>query len=221
MRLLLLVLFMIINLNAQDINDTQIYLDKNDKPLSAKKQRFLELILPPLKQVYDRQLWQYNEVKYYMDRGMKSHQIDNLKQAYHITDDKKLLMTIYPIPKSIVLAQASMESNWATSRFFKEANNIFGVWSYNKNEPRIPALKKRGDKTIYLKKYDNIKQSIKDYYHKISHGKNFVKLRKDCYNHKSSEVLANDLDKYSEIGKQYSKHLISIIRYNRFEEFDR
>jgi Bax protein len=214
MQKLLILIILFSSINAQ-------YLDKYDRPLLAKKQKFLKTILPPLNQVYDELMFVYNEVKYYMDRDMQSYQIDNLKEEYHIQDNQKLLIAIYPHPKSITLAQSAMESNWATSRIFKSANNIFGIWSYDKNEPRIPALEKRGDKTIYLKKYDNIKDSIKDYYRKMSLGKNFAKFRKDSFNHKSPIVLANDLKMYSETREEYSKQLISIIKYNRLEEFDK
>jgi uncharacterized FlgJ-related protein len=55
----------------------------------------------------------------------------------------------------------------------------------------------------------------------MSLGKNFAKFRKDSFNHKSPGVLANDLKMYSEIREEYSKQLISIIKYNKFEEFDK
>ena len=75
---------------------------------------------------------------------------------------------IYLHPISIALAQAAMESAWGTSRFFKEANNIFGVWAYYKNTPRIAALQKRNGKTIWLRKYASLEDSVSDYYRNIS-----------------------------------------------------
>ena len=57
-------------------------------------------------------------------------------------------------PTSIVLAQAAIESGWGSSRFYKEANNVFGVWSYSENEPRIKAMEDREGKSVYVKKYD-------------------------------------------------------------------
>jgi len=216
LKLFFIFLFLFFNLEANNQ-----YLDKNLKPLSEKKQKFLRLMLPALDKVYGELMFKYSEVKYYIDNNISSYKISNLKKIYHVDNNQDLLIALYPHPKSITLAQAAMESNWGTSRFFKVANNIFGIWSYNKNEPRIPALEKRGDKVIYLKKYNSLEESIKDYYKQISIGKNFVKFRQDCYNHKSIINLAKDLKMYSEMRDEYSKHLISIIKFNRFEKFDK
>ena len=87
-------------------------------------------------------------------------------------------MALKPHPKSIALAQAAMESSWATSRFFTEANNVFGVWSFNESEPRIAAGKKRGNKTIWVKKYHSIKASMQDYYRTLARGVAFSEFRK-------------------------------------------
>ncbi|MFT5575029.1 MAG: Bax protein, partial [Bermanella sp.] len=37
--------------------------------------------------------------------------------------------------------------------FFIEAKNVFDIWSFDEDEPRIAAGEQRGEKTIFLKKY--------------------------------------------------------------------
>ena len=57
-------------------------------------------------------------------------------------------------PYKYRLAQAAIESGWGTSRFYKEANNVFGIWSYSENELRIKAMEDREGKSVYVRKYD-------------------------------------------------------------------
>jgi Bax protein len=123
-------------------------------------------------------------------------------------------------PTSIVIAQAILESGWGTSKFFQKANNIFGVWSFSKSDNRIAASKKRGDKTVYLKKYKSMEESIYDYFVILS--------RKDCYKLFQKErlitqdpyKLVNYLIKYSERGESYTKDLKDMIRRNRLFAYD-
>jgi len=90
--------------------------------------------------------------------------LDALYKKYKTKDIRKLANRLKTHPVSIVLAQAAIESAWGESRFFKKGNNIFGMWSYNKNEPRIKALGNRNGKAIYVKKYANISDAIDDYF---------------------------------------------------------
>ena len=108
----------------------------------------------------------------------------------------------------------------ATSRFFREANNVFGVWSFDENEPRISAGKKRGDKTIWLKKYKTIEDSIRDNYRVLARGSAYAKFRKMRLKTDNPFELVKTLDKYSEIGDKYGEELASVIRYNQFNKYD-
>jgi Bax protein len=125
-----------------------------------------------------------------------------------------------PHPQSITLAQSAMESAWGTSRFLQEANNVFGVWSFNKNEPRVAAGKKRGKTTIYVKKYATIADSIKDYYRVLATGRAFKGFRAAKMKTNNPYTLVKHLDKYSERGADYGKELASMIRYNKLTKYD-
>ena len=134
---------------------------------------------------------------------------------YKAKDFQDLLQRVKPHPKSIAIAQAAMESGWGTSRFTKVANNLFGVWSFNKNEPRVPASIKRGDKTIYVKKYKSVYESIKDYYKVLATGRGYSEFRALKMLSSDPFKLVKKLDNYSEKRSEYTKELSQVIRYNK------
>ena len=67
------------------------------------------------------------EVKKITDAEQSNEVVEQLKVKYKVTTNSELWMAFKPHPKSNAIAQAAMESSWASSRFFREANNAFGV----------------------------------------------------------------------------------------------
>ncbi len=188
--------------------------------VQEKKLRFRCLLQPAVEDVFSELTAQYNDVLKVINAGSDSEKIKQLKIKYKVESNKDLLKAIKPHPKSIAVAQAAMESAWGTSRFFREANNIFGVWSFNKNEPRIAAGKKRGNKTIWVKKYPSIKASIADYYLVLARGRAFSKFRDLKMTTTDPYKLVMKLNHYSERKAEYGKELSSMIRYNKFYMLD-
>lgn len=190
--------------------------------VSEKKANFLKMIVPPLDEVYEEELNYFNDIKVLVKENPDNAILEGLRQEYNAKDNLELLMALKPHPKSITIAQAAMESAWGESRFFKEANNLFGVWSYNKNEPRIAASSLRGEKTIWLKKYSTIKEAIKDYYKMLSRSWAFKEFRELNFEKKNQNpyLLVKKLQKYSEKREVYTKELSSMINYNKFTKFD-
>jgi Bax protein len=188
--------------------------------VQEKKTRFKALIVPAVNDVYNELMSQYKEVSTSIESGKNSNQIEQLKAEYKATNNNELLMALKPHPKSIAIAQAAMESAWATSRFFNEANNIFGVWSFDEDEPRIAALQKRGDKTIWVKKYSSIKAAVKDYYRTLGRSSAFKEFRTLRMQSNDPFLLVTKLDRYSEKGAEYGHELTSIIKFNKFDSYD-
>ncbi len=188
--------------------------------VQEKKARFITLITPAVDHVYDDLMTQYLDVKAIIDSGGTNDDIEELKVEYRAANNEELLMALKPHPKSIAIAQAAMESSWATSRFFLEANNIFGVWSFDEDEPRIAALKKRGNKTIWVREYSSIEESVYDYYRTLARGHAFKAFRKATMKTDDPYVLVTKLDKYSEKGSEYGEELKAIIKFNSFADFD-
>jgi Bax protein len=188
--------------------------------VQEKKARFKSLIIPAVDAVYARLMTRYEEVKATLDTGKSNANIEALKVEYKATTDAELLMALKPHPKSITIAQAAMESSWATSRFFRVAYNIFGVWSFDENEPRVAALKKRGDKTIWVKKYYSVEASVEDYYRTLGRSDAFAEFRQTRMITNDPFVLVTKLDRYSEKGALYGEELTSIIKFNKFDSYD-
>lgn len=188
--------------------------------VQEKKARFKSLIVPAVDTVYAELMTRYQKVKATVDAGGTNDDIEALKVEYKASNNEELLMALKPHPKSIAIAQAAMESSWATSRFFNVAYNIFGVWSFDEDEPRVAALKKRGDKTIWVKKYDSIEAAVYDYYRTLGRSSAFAEFRQTRMETEDPFVLVTKLDKYSEKGALYGEELTSIIKFNKFDQYD-
>ncbi len=195
------------------------YIPKN-MTVNEKKDRFRVLLIPAIDKVYSDLDKLYYEVKLLLKKDKNSQKIKELMLSYSAKNHEDLLQRIKPHAKSVALAQAAIESAWGTSRFFRVANNVFGVWSYNKNEPRVAANGKRGKRTIYIKKYNNISSSVKDYYKILASAKVYEKFREEKMRSNNPYKLTKQLDKYSEIGAEYGRRLSSMIKFNKFDKLD-
>ena len=143
----------------------------------------------------------------------------NLKRDYKCHTSKELLSRLKTHPTSIVLAQAAIESGWGTSRFYIEANNVFGIWSYSENELRIKAMEDREGKSVYVRKYDVLPESIISYFKTIARGP-YSEFRTAREKISEVSVLISYLEVYSELREEYVKRLDQLIQYNNFEKYD-
>ncbi len=213
-------LFLVIGLSASPIYTA------NDVPkkmsVKTKKERFFYLLAPAVEQVHKELQAEFESVSKDIKESKNIDKITKLKTKYRAKSDEDLLRRLKPHPQSIVLAQAAMESGWATSRFFVKANNVFGMWSSNKNEPRIAAGEKRGGtRTIWLRKFDSIDDSIRAYYRLMAMGRAFGEFRALRVKTDNPHELVKKLDKYSEIGAKYGEELSAVIRYNKLVKYDK
>ncbi len=188
--------------------------------VQEKKSQFKSVIIPAINEVYSDLMRQYQEVLESVQTGENMDKLAALRKEYKVTNNAELLMALKPHPRSIAIAQAALESSWATSRFFKEANNVFGVWSHNKNDARLAAGKKRGEKTIWVKKYRSIEDSIRDYYRTLARGDAYKEFRVLKMETDDPYELVKELNLYSEKREEYSEKLATIIRYNKFDIYD-
>jgi Bax protein len=190
--------------------------------VKTKKKRFYYLIVPVVQKVHKELMLQHDTVLKDMKNSKNRREIQELKKVYKIVTDRELLLALKPHPQSIVLAQAAIESAWATSRFFTKANNIFGVWSTNRFQKRIAAQEKRdGKKTIWLRKFDTLEDSVRQYYKMIATAKVYKEFRQLRYDTTDVAKMVKKLDRYSEAGDKYTKKLLDIIEYNKLVKYDR
>ncbi|MFK5936992.1 MAG: glucosaminidase domain-containing protein [Sulfurimonas sp.] len=190
--------------------------------ISPKKKRFFSLVVPAIEHVHKKQEEQFKKIQKDIIKHQNSVEVTRLKSLYRVTDDHDLLLALKPHPQSIVIAQAAIESAWGTSRFFREANNIFGMWSKDPNEPRIAAgVKRNGTYTVWLRKFATLDESIKKYYITIGRVKDYKEFRALRYTTQDTTKLVKKLDKYSELGDKYTKMISSVIKHNNLTQYDK
>lgn len=188
--------------------------------VQQKKQKFKEILVPIVTEVYNTLQRQYLNVKSDIEQGKNQEFIEKLKVEYKATTNKELLEALKPHPVSIALAQAAIESAWLTSRFTIKANNIFGVWSFRDDEPRIEASSTRGEKKIYLKKYKTFKAAVTDYYKNLAKNWAYEKFREERTLTNDPYHLVQFLESYSEKKERYTKLLAKMIEHNDFYKYD-
>lgn len=224
MKYIYLILLLSATLFATTYKATQKYVPHivpKNMNVKEKKARFYALVVPAVAKVHKELMTQYKKIANDIRRGTNKQQIKALKITYKAQTNEKLLAALKPHPPSIVLAQAALESSWATSRFFVKANNIFGIRSINKNEPRIAAaIKKNGTKTIWLTKFSSVEDSIRAYYKLMGTGPAFKEFRELRVKTNDPHKLVKKLNKYSEIGHAYGKTLSQVIRHNKLTKYD-
>ncbi|MCK5293269.1 MAG: glucosaminidase domain-containing protein [Arcobacteraceae bacterium] len=138
---------------------------------------------------------------------------------------KDYLKTIDVIPNSLVIAQAIVESGWGKSRFTKQANNIFGQWTWS-GKGLTPINRDAGKKHM-IKIFPSIKDSVKGYMINLNLGwgyKEFrtlrVKIRKNR-KEPTGIVLSDTLINYSQKREKYVKILKNLIKRNKLIQYDR
>jgi len=210
------------NKEVKKENPPKIQKTTKKRYISPKKKKFFSLVVPAIENVHKEQEEQFEKIQKDINKHQNSAEIARLKILYKVTDDNALLLALKPHPQSIVIAQAAIESAWGTSRFFREANNIFGMWSKNPKEPRIAAgIKRNGTYTIWLRKFTTLDESIREYYITIGRVKDYKEFRALRYITQDTAQLVIKLDKYSELGDEYAKIISSVIRHNDLTKYDK
>ncbi|MBU0720203.1 glucosaminidase domain-containing protein [bacterium] len=189
--------------------------------VATKKERFYHLLVPAVQKVHSEWMTRYLSVLDDMENSKNLKKINDLKTKHNVQSDEELLAVLKPHPPSIVLAQAAMESAWATSRFFTEANNIFGMWSVNPDEPRIAAGEAReNERIIWLRKFGSIEESVREYYKLMARGHAYEEFREIRLKTDDVFEIIQKLDRYSEIGDKYIQELGSMIKFNKLTKYD-
>lgn len=192
-----------------------------------KKELFVQILLPAIKVVNAEIENNKNIIAYLSQKDSltpeEKEYAEELFTKYRVEygnwEELNSQMIIYPT--SLILTQGAIESAWGTSRFFREGNNLFGMWSTNPNEPRIAAKGVRDNGFVpHLKKYETVKDSVADIVLTISRNNAYKNVRKLINENEPPEVVATGLIKYSEEGEVYIKKIVDTMNYNNFTEYD-
>ena len=199
--------------------------------LSGRKQRFIQALLPLIKQENDAVLAERAKLLL-MTRKASLAAYDRvflarLSEKYRVRDDglderqlvEALLLHVDVLPADLVLAQAAMESAWGVSRFASEANNYFGEWCFKKGCGLVPTNRAE-DKNHEVRRFASPAESVRAYMKNTNSHPAYASLRELRHQHKlknqvvSGEELAYGLKSYSQMGKSYVLAIRSIIKSN-------
>ncbi|NCU32871.1 MAG: hypothetical protein EOM23_08075 [Candidatus Moranbacteria bacterium] len=126
-----------------------------------------------------------------------------------------LLVHVDIVPDKLVMAQAAIESGWGQSRFAKEGNSFFGLRCFRPG-CGMPATDVENP-TFWVKSYPNVEACVKEYIWNLNVGHAYDDLRLIRYQLRNegkipdAHDLATALERYSEIGNDYIKLIISVI----------
>ncbi|EAI2229903.1 mannosyl-glycoprotein endo-beta-N-acetylglucosamidase, partial [Campylobacter jejuni] len=146
------------------------------------------------------------------------YRIENL---YDFAEYKK---RIQKIPKSMGIAQALVESATGTSRFAREANNLFGEWTWGE-KGLIPDLR-HPDKKHKIKIFDSLQDSVDSYVLNLNRHFAYEKFRdvRAKFENEGKEITGLEaiktLDSYSERKGYYINLITKIIKRYNLEKYD-
>jgi len=204
-------------------------------PLAKKKKYFFEYFIGAIELENRKILKERDFIKSLLGRknliedSFEYKKLQELQVKYkvsYIYDYDNFLKRIDIVPPSLALAQAATESGWGTSRFFKEANNIFGHWTYNPKIGMVPLQRQTGKKH-FIRIFPTLQDSISAYmknlnrtgaYYEFRAKRKVMRLKKEFID---GMKLAKTMTKYSGIGHNYVKILQSIIRKNHLAHYDK
>jgi len=119
----------------------------------------------------------------------------------------------YQLPKEMIVAQAILESGWGKSRFADEANNLFGIRTFDKSDKWMLPETKKTWTGWGVKVYSSKCASVRDYVRIINEVWAYEELRAARANNPniSAEELSMHLTRFS-TNPKYTKLVINIIK---------
>ncbi len=195
----------------------------NNLPVVQKKRKFFAMMLPAILVAKTEQQFILEEVRKLSKKTTLTKQeqafVNNLMVEYKAKTIHMLIARLHGFPVSIVLAQAAVESGWGTSRFFLQANNPFGMWSFNSDQQRIAASSHRSGEKVYLRKFNNLEQAIEAYYVMLATGP-YADFRLALHQTADPYELCDHLVSYSERGEAYVQEIKNVIKTNNLTKYD-
>jgi len=224
---------------------TAIFIDKYPLPdfsdytqVQQKKNAFFGYMLPLVKEsnqlvIKDRRALEAlakNATELSFIEKMK---LDRLADNYFVDRDSdnnpeiiaELLLRVDPVPPSLALAQAAIESAWGTSRFAVQGNNLFGQWCYKKGCGLVP-LRRNSGTQHEVAKFDTVSESVGSYIRNINTHRAYQDLRvsraqlRTERGSASGHQLAENLLEYSELREKYVHEVQAVIRINKLARYD-
>lgn len=205
------------------------------KNVSEKKKSFINFMSKEIDEANQELCKQRQTILKLQDilnnkQDLDENQITKVKKYtlfYKIWDAKTLpeqvnaLVTKVNIaPKSLVIAQAILETGWGTSRFAVDYNNYFGLHCFEEN-----CGVKAKDSDVQVETFKDVGDSILGYYFRLNTGEKFAKFRQvrqtGGIDSNNADRLINTLTDYSSLGgDEYQNRLNSVIKSNNLDKLN-
>lgn len=147
------------------------------------------------------------------------HFIQNLCRNYRTSSAEGLLERVDAVPTSIILAQGALESSWGSSRFTREGNSVFGMWTW-KTAGIVPSRRDEG-KTHKVKAYESVLDSVRAYHLTLNRLESYDQFRQLRRQTADPLILAEGLTLYSERGEDYVEDIKKVILSNDLQKYDK
>ena len=199
--------------------------------VAERKARFVDILLPLILRENQRLETRATALELAIAKNDQD-EIDRLKALYRLTkfegDQEALIaelrLRIAPIPPSLALAQAAVESGWGLSRFAKEGNALFGQWAWSADAGIKP--KEASNSRAVIRSFSTLYGSVVAYMHNLNTHYAYAPLRERRAQliaqgeEVTGFILAEHLAPYAETGEKYIFTLKSMIRQNRFDHYE-
>ncbi|MDR1008405.1 MAG: glucosaminidase domain-containing protein [Campylobacteraceae bacterium] len=218
-------------LNAETFTD-DFFIIKNS---AAQKKEFVKRMLPLIKKANDNIIEERKIVdaffEAYRDDNLSSidnktlEVVQNLSKKYDINsvdDIKAFKSKIAPVPISLALTQAAIETGWGTSRFFKEAKNAFGQWTYSVTNGLVPNNREEG-KTHKIRVFNSVQESVNSYMLNLNRHNaysDFRNLRFLLGNEFDGLTASSKMLNYSQMREKYVKLLRQVMINDKLIGYD-
>ncbi|AXH30700.1 Bax protein [Francisella opportunistica] len=145
---------------------------------------------------------------------------------YKVSGDKtpqqqldELVLKVNIAPKSLVIAQAILETGWGTSRFAVDYNNYFGLHCFEEN-----CGVKAKDSDVQIETFKDVGDSVLGYYYKLNTVGKFAKFRSvrelNGTGENDTDQLIDTLGDYASLeGQEYQNRIKDVIKYNNLDKF--
>ncbi|MFO7606267.1 MAG: glucosaminidase domain-containing protein [Desulfurivibrionaceae bacterium] len=142
-----------------------------------------------------------------------------LTRKYRTRRAVELVRRVDLLPLSIILAQAAIESSWGTSRFAREGNNLFGVWTWGE-KGIVPESREDGE-NHKVAAYDTVLESVRAYILNLNRLAAYSELRRIRKYTMNPLKLADGLFYYSQRRNSYVWEIKDLIKFNNLTQYDK
>ena len=218
------------------INVPNIFLEKvpnglGDLPAGQKKAVFIRFMLPLILRA-NQQIWDHRQEIMEEKSLSDKTAIKNIAKLYNIerniykNDEIESWANehVLPIPTSLALAQAAIESGWGTSRFSIQGNALFGQWSWSPQSGIKPLYASNNQAVV--RSFNNLQSSVNAYMKNLNTHPAYKEFRalRNSYISKGKwpdgMELAISMHPYAETGDHYVETIRNIILQNNLQRFD-